>query len=85
MGLAIKMTTPTPTPETTTTTAPARRQIGLPEELCAAAERRFAPQFGNVEALLEFVLRELMQDNAEALDKTEQALLERRLRDLGYI
>ncbi len=75
------MTTPTPTTET----APARRQISLPEALCAAAERRFAPQFGNLEALREFVLRELMQDNAEALDKTEQALLEQRLRDLGYI
>jgi hypothetical protein len=64
---------------------PARRQISLPEELCAAAERRFAPQFVNVDALLESVLRELMQGNAEALDKTEQALLEQRLRDLGYI
>jgi hypothetical protein len=68
-----------------TTVETARRQISLPEELCAAAERRFAPQFGNLEALLEFVLRELIQDNSEALDKTEQALLEQRLRDLGYI
>jgi hypothetical protein len=57
----------------------------LPEELCASAERRFAPQFGNLDTLVEFVLRELMQDNAEALDETEQALLEQRLRDLGYI
>jgi len=72
-------------PATTIETAPARRQISLPEELCAAAERRFAPQFGTMETLLEFVLRELMQDNAEALDKTEQAILEQRLRDLGYI
>jgi hypothetical protein len=72
-------------PATTIETVPARRQISLPEELCAAAERRFAPQFGNLEALLEFVLRELIQDNSEALDKTEQALLEQRLRDLGYI
>jgi len=53
--------------------------------LCASAERRFAPQFGNLDTLVEFVLRELMQDNAEALDETEQALLEQRLRDLGYI
>ncbi|MGA9355810.1 MAG: hypothetical protein WBV46_19135 [Terriglobales bacterium] len=75
------MTTPTPM----TDTVPARRQISLPEELCAAAERRFEQQFGNLEALLELVLRELIQDNAEALDRTEQALLEQRLRDLGYI
>jgi hypothetical protein len=72
-------------PATTIETAPARRQLSLPEELCAAAERRFAPQFENLEALLEFVLRDLIQDNAEALDKNEQALLEQRLRDLGYI
>jgi hypothetical protein len=73
------MTTPA------TDAAPVRRQISLPEDVCAAAEKRFTPQVENLEALLEFVLRELIQDNSEALDKTEQALLEQRLRDLGYI
>jgi hypothetical protein len=68
-----------------TETKPARRQISLPEELCSAAELRFAPQFDNVESFLEFVLRELIQDDAESLDKAEQALLEQRLRDLGYV
>jgi hypothetical protein len=66
-------------------TMPARRQISLPEELCAAAERKFVPQFENLDALLEFMLRELTQDDAEALDQAEQALLEQRMRDLGYI
>jgi hypothetical protein len=63
----------------------ARRTIVLPEDICAAAERRFVPQFENLESLLEFVLRELTQDKAESLDRAEQALLEQRLKDLGYI
>jgi len=63
----------------------ARRQISLPEELCASAEQQFGARFGNLEALLEFVLRELTRGNAEALDQAEQAVLEQRLRDLGYI
>ena len=63
----------------------ARRQISLPEELCASAEKEFGSRFESLEALLEFVLRELVRDNAEALDKAEQAVLEQRLRDLGYI
>lgn len=70
---------------TTTTTTPARRQISLPEELCAAAEQRFGSRFENLESLLEFVLRELTRNDAESLDQTEQAILEQRLRDLGYI
>ena len=69
----------------TTDTSRARRQINLPEDLCAIAERQFIPQFENLESLLEFVLRELTQDKAESLDQTEQALLEQRLKDLGYI
>ena len=70
---------------TMTDTKPTRRQLNLPEELCVAAERRFASQFDNLESFLEFVLRELIQDDGESLDKTEQALLEQRLRDLGYV
>jgi hypothetical protein len=70
---------------TTTETSPARRQINLPEDLCVAAERRFIPQFENLESLVEFVLREVTQDKAESLDRAEQALLEQRLKDLGYI
>ena len=63
----------------------ARRQISLPEELCASAEQQFGARFGNLESLLEFVLRELVRDDAETLDKAEKAVLEQRLRDLGYI
>lgn len=66
-------------------TKTARRQINLPEELCAAAEKKFGAQFESLDALLEFVLGELTQDVAETLDRSEQAVLEQRLRDLGYI
>jgi hypothetical protein len=69
----------------TTTPIPARRQISLPEDLCAAADARYGTHFANLESLLEFVLRELTQNAAESLDQVEQAILEQRLRDLGYI
>lgn len=62
-----------------------RRQISLPEDLCKVAEKRFSRSFENLESLLEFVLRELTENDTEALDRAEQAILERRLRDLGYI
>jgi len=62
-----------------------KRQITLPEELCASAERQFGARFGGLDSFLEFVLRELVRNDAEALDKTEQAVLEKRLRDLGYL
>jgi len=61
------------------------RQIRLSEEVCLAAERKFVPQFENLESLVEFVLRELIEDKGEALDRAEQELLEQRLRDLGYV
>ena len=69
---------------TITITSAARRQISLPEELCSSAEKQFAARFADVESLLEFVLRELLRNDAEVLDKAEQAVLEKRLRDLGY-
>jgi hypothetical protein len=62
-----------------------RRQISLPEELCATAEKRFSSGFDNLESLLEFVLRELTRSDAESLNEAEQAILEERLRNLGYL
>lgn len=62
-----------------------KRQISLPEDLCVAAEQRFGGKFQSVEALIEFVLRELLRDDARKLDKQEKEILEQRLRDLGYI
>jgi hypothetical protein len=63
----------------------ARRQISLPAELCATVERQFAARFGGLESFLEFALQELVRNDAEALDRAEQAVLEKRLRDLGYL
>lgn len=62
-----------------------KRNISLSADLCAAAEQKFGAQFQSVEALLEFVLQELLADDAEKLDQNEKAILEKRLRDLGYI
>jgi hypothetical protein len=61
------------------------REVRLPEDLCAAAEQKLAAQFGNLEALLIFLLREVLRDDAAALDQNEQRIVEERLRDLGYI
>ncbi len=63
----------------------ARRQLSLPEDICRLAEQRFGKRFESLESILEFVLRELTENDAEVLDQTEQKILERRLRDLGYI
>ena len=62
-----------------------QRKINLPEQLCQAAEQRFSPRYPNIESLLEFVLRELLQNDPDILDRKEQALLEDRLRNLGYL
>jgi len=62
-----------------------KRNISLPEDLCASAEQKFGTQFQSIEALLEFILQELLRDDAEKLDQEEKAILEKRLRDLGYM
>ncbi len=61
------------------------RDISLPEELCAVAEKRFAGTFGSLEELLKFVLRELTREDAVRLNEAEQKLVEERLRELGYL
>ena len=61
------------------------RQIQLPAELCAAAEKKFGAKFGRLEDLLTVVLAELLRDEAAQLDQAEQQVVEERLRELGYI
>ena len=61
------------------------RNVRLSEELCAAAEKKFAARFQTVEALLEFVLQDLLLDDAAKLDEKEQSMIEKRLRELGYL
>lgn len=61
------------------------RMLRLPEDLCRAAEEQFGPKHGSLEQFLEFVLRELVRDDASRMDEAEQKIIEERLKDLGYI
>lgn len=62
-----------------------KRNVALPADLCAQAEERFRRQFGSVEQLLEFVLRDLLRDDASRADEAERRMIEQRLQDLGYL
>lgn len=61
------------------------RSLKLPADLCVAAENRFGHKFGSLEQILQYVLAELVRDEAEKTDAAEQRILEQRLRDLGYL
>lgn len=61
------------------------RTITLPEELCVAAEKFMAGRFGNLEALIRFLLQEVVKDDASKFDQAEEQMIEQRLKDLGYI
>jgi len=61
------------------------KDIRLPAELCAAAEKKFGARFGSVDELLIFVLRDLLRDEASHADQAEERLVEERLRELGYL
>jgi hypothetical protein len=61
------------------------REVHLPAELCAAAEKKFSQKFSTLEDLLTFILRDLSRDEALQLDHAEQRIIEDRLRELGYI
>jgi len=61
------------------------RTVSLPAELCMQAEKRFGGKFSGVEELLEYVLRDLLHDDAARVDREEQRVIEQRLRDLGYM
>ena len=66
-------------------TADPMRTVQLPEDLCSAAEQTFRARFETVDSLLEFLLRELFRDDAVALDRAEQNMIDQRLRELGYL
>lgn len=61
------------------------RAVNLPAELCVQAEKTFGSEFGSLEQLLEYILRDLLREDAARADEGEQRLIEQRLRDLGYI
>jgi hypothetical protein len=61
------------------------REIRLPVDLCAAAEKKFAGAFQSVDELVAFLLQELIRGDTVDLDRADQAAVEQRLRDLGYM
>jgi hypothetical protein len=61
------------------------RNVQLPAELCSRAEEKFGEGFSSLEQLLEFILRDLLRDEAVQADQREQLIIEQRLRDLGYL
>jgi hypothetical protein len=61
------------------------REVRLPEDLCAAAENKFGSRFESLDDLVAFVLRELVHGDTVELGKAEQAAVEQRLKDLGYL
>lgn len=61
------------------------REVRLPEDLCASAEKKFGHAFGSLEDLLISILRDLSRDEAALADRAEQQLVEERLRELGYL
>jgi hypothetical protein len=61
------------------------REIRLPADLCAAAEAKFGGTFATVDELVVFLLQQLIRGDTVDLDRADQAVVEERLRDLGYI
>lgn len=61
------------------------RDVRLPADLCAAVEKKFGNTFASVDALLAFVLHDLLRDESSQADQGEQRLVEERLRELGYL
>jgi len=61
------------------------REIRLPADLCAAVEKKFGERFGSVGELVTLLLQELIREDTVDLDQADQAVVEQRLRDLGYM
>ena len=61
------------------------RTVNLPEDLCGAAEKFLAGRFESLEALVSFLLQEIVKDDGSKFDQAEEQMIEQRLKDLGYI
>jgi hypothetical protein len=61
------------------------RQVSLPEDLCSAAEELYRKRFPSLEELIVFLLEEVTRQDSVRLDQEEQRIIEKRLKDLGYI
>jgi hypothetical protein len=60
-------------------------KLQLPAKLCQSALERFGSRFDSIDALLTFILQEVLFSDAVKMDEAEQRMLEGRLKDLGYI
>lgn len=65
--------------------AETRREVKLSASFCETAEQKFGDRFGGLEPFLDFVLQELVRDDAAQMDEEERRVIEERLKDLGYI
>jgi len=61
------------------------RNVSLPEELCRSAEKMLGRRFGSIDQLITTLLQELLRDEASQMDAKELAIVEQRLRELGYV
>jgi hypothetical protein len=61
------------------------RTVNLPEDLCREAEKFLTGRFDSLEALVSFLLQEVVKDTARKFDQAEEQMIEQRLRDLGYL
>jgi hypothetical protein len=61
------------------------REVRLPADLCAAVEDKFGGTFRGMDELVVFLLQELIRGDTLDLDRADQAVVEQRLRDLGYM
>ena len=61
------------------------RSVNLPADLCEKVEERLGSHFNGIEDLLEYVLQNLVRNDATRADEAEQRLIEQRLKDLGYL
>ena len=61
------------------------RTVNLPEDLCVAAEKFMTGRFESLEALISFLLQEVVKDDVSKFDRAEEQMIEQRLKDLGYI
>jgi hypothetical protein len=61
------------------------RTVKIPAALGERAEEKFGKVFGSLNQLVEYVLTDLLNDNAAQADQHERHLIEQRLKDLGYL
>jgi len=61
------------------------RTVRLPADVCGEAEQWMGDRFPDVEALIVFLLKEIVKDDGSSLYRAEEEIVEQRLKELGYI